>query len=306
MTTTDTRVLTSLADASSCFVLFEDKGAITYEGRASSMKALTSEPVWQIKKTTTSGFIKSVQYANHGRQNCTWDARESYFSSIVLPFQNAWSTSFDGSNDYVDLTNASLPDTNGPFSYACWARTSVLGARTFVSQGLSTSTTKYAYLYLTSGVFKFSLNGAMVVSHPTIVEVDKWYHVVGCRSGNTSWIALNGVIGATLTDTAGDCTTNVAAIGALRRAGGAYFHSGFLDEVSIWNCALTTEQISELYNGGVASNVLNHSAALTNLKAYYRMGDDGDVFPYVYDKKGANHGFMSNMISSNFALVVPP
>lgn len=53
---------------------------IAYFGRTEIILALDSEPVWQIKRVTTSVGIKKVEYANYGKYNLVWDDRYSYFS----------------------------------------------------------------------------------------------------------------------------------------------------------------------------------------------------------------------------------
>jgi hypothetical protein len=53
---------------------------INYFGRTEIILALDSEPVWQIKRVTTSAGIKKVEYANYGKYNLVWADRYSYFS----------------------------------------------------------------------------------------------------------------------------------------------------------------------------------------------------------------------------------
>ena len=59
-------------------------------------------------------------------------------------------------------------------------------------------------------------------------------------------------MGATDTTTAGFGSTRALNIGWLNNAGG-YFFDGLIDEVKIWNYALTAEQVKTEYNGGAVS-----------------------------------------------------
>ena len=52
----------------------------------------------------------------------------------------------------------------------------------------------------------------------------------------------------------------------------APFH-GYMDEVSIWNSALNSTQISEIYNGGQTTNLKDHSL-YSNLVSWWRMGEE--------------------------------
>jgi len=47
------------------------------------------------------------------------------------------------------------------------------------------------------------------------------------------------------------------------------------DEISIWDKALTQQDITSIYNGGTAVDLLTHTSA-SNLMSYYRMGDHPD------------------------------
>jgi hypothetical protein len=54
------------------------------------------------------------------------------------------------------------------------------------------------------------------------------------------------------------------------------------DEVSIWNKVLTTDDVTSIYNGGTAVDLLTHASA-SNLVSYYRMGDnpnDPEIRPF--------------------------
>lgn len=70
-------------------VLFykEDRVAynIAYYGRTEVFTALGSDALWQIKRITISGTVKTVEYANFGKYNCVWDNRTSYFGAAPAP-----------------------------------------------------------------------------------------------------------------------------------------------------------------------------------------------------------------------------
>lgn len=57
-------------DSSSC---------VTYEGRAASTDAATSDPVWQIKRTVQLVDSVEVLYADNGNYTQVWDDRVSLF-----------------------------------------------------------------------------------------------------------------------------------------------------------------------------------------------------------------------------------
>jgi hypothetical protein len=82
-----------------------------------------------------------------------------------------------------------------------------------------------------------------------------------------------------------------------------FFYSGYMDEVGIWNKALSAAEVSAIYNSG-APNDIRLLASAGNLQNYYRMGD-GDSYPTILDNQGTDNGNMVNMSASNFVTNVP-
>ncbi len=71
-----------------------------------------------------------------------------------------------------------------------------------------------------------------------------WYHYAGVLDGNTLRVYINGVLQSTSTTS----STMGSSAGTDLVIGGNY--SGKIDEVSVWNTALTTSQIQTAYNYG--------------------------------------------------------
>lgn len=78
---------------------------------------------------------------------------------------------------------------------------------------------------------------------------------------------------------------------------------GYIDEVSIFDYALTSGQVSTIYNSGQPNN-LNDLA--TPPVHWWRCGD-GDTFPTINDvgTTGGNNGTMTNMESGDIVTDVP-
>jgi hypothetical protein len=56
---------------------------IRYIGRSSSMRGLTSEPIWQILREYRNGDIITSTYALMGEFSGVWDDRTSYFTAAI-------------------------------------------------------------------------------------------------------------------------------------------------------------------------------------------------------------------------------
>ena len=69
-----------------------------------------------------------------------------------------------------------------------------------------------------------------------------------------------------------------------------------MSNYSIWNAALTSAQVTEIYNNGLPSNLNNHSA-YSNLVSWWQLGENSSFNSNwtVIDEKGTNNGTSVNM-----------
>ncbi len=181
--------------------------------------------------------------------------------------------SFDGLNDYVEIPNhASIKYTGGDISFSVWFKpdSSDDGGR-ILSKPWNGSG-QYNYVILTSGganpSLTFSLAGASSYSlgFNQTIPSDKWSHITVTVNGVTSQVNL--YINGKLTNsgnhsivswTPGSGDSNLPfAIGTLYPYGegwaGVTSHAakGSIDEVKIYNTALTAEEVKQDYNQGSA------------------------------------------------------
>ena len=79
-----------------------------------------------------------------------------------------------------------------------------------------------------------------------------WYHVVGTYDGTTVKLYTNGVLGATTAGLSGGLSGNAVqmAIGVDGRATPSQALGGYIDEVAIWSRALSSAEVTSLYNSG--------------------------------------------------------
>lgn len=86
------------------------------------------------------------------------------------------------------------------------------------------------------------------------IPLNKWVHVVGVANGSVVTCWVNGTQTNMASSYDGTCQTGVdtAYIGA--RSTGAQNWQGNIDEIAIWNRALTSSEIQELYNNGLGYN----------------------------------------------------
>ena len=153
--------------------------------------------------------------------------------------------SFDGVNDYVYLNSpASLQPTS--ISVSTWFKTGATSGR-IIRKRLSGY-----YLEITAGKASF------VVAIPSFASVTStltyndnlWHHAVGLYDGTTLRLYIDGSQVASAS-ASGNITYGAGGI-AIGRDGdysGSYFN-GVIDDVRIYNRALSADEIRLLYNLG--------------------------------------------------------
>ena len=203
-------------------------------------------------------------------------------------YQNSYSLQFDGSNDYVDGGNdSSLNWGDGDGTVACWFKTDDSGTSDIVLNGsYSTNGKTYALYVDGSSKIAFAIDdnntsgtgGLKSVVSGTSVNDNIWRHVAGVRVGTNIRLYVDGVEDANSpTDITGygslDISDNLFFGAGTAGTGGSpgNFYQGSIDEVAIWNTALTSNQVKTLYNNREPFNAKN--IALSSLKGYWRMGD---------------------------------
>ncbi len=168
---------------------------------------------------------------------------------------------FDGADDYIDCgKDESLDIGTGDFTFEAWAYTSTPaetgGWAGIVDKGHSYSTTDGAVLGVgTNNKVLFALNHMDPYSDDAFyssltLNLDQWYHLVGVKNGTVLKLYINGQHDTTHTITNGpyDITNSAPlVIGHNYVNLSGRFHNGTIDEVRIYNRALTEAEIKWLY-----------------------------------------------------------
>ncbi len=164
--------------------------------------------------------------------------------------------SFDGSDDVVNVGSSGLVDPLSDYSLSAWVNVASGTGHTMYSQA-NTANNQQLFLWQvqTSQVIHTVRNNAgtefdCTFPRPTSNE---WTHLVLVRNGSSFSQYTNGLLTGTCSGTAsGTYTFNTSNIGRLIRltSGGSF--SGSLDEVKLYNSALTADEIKIDMNAGSA------------------------------------------------------
>jgi len=169
------------------------------------------------------------------------------------------SGSFDGTNDYVSLANVSSLRP-AYFSIEAWIKAS----SSISSSGaiLSSWESQYAgFIYYISNEGNIVLDIADYSGHRNHATTttggyndNTWHHVVGTYDGSYMRVYVDGAEKGNLawTYSPGYTSSNIVMIGvrSLTSTKDLYF-KGLIDEVAIYNRALTSEEINKSYNAGL-------------------------------------------------------
>ena len=220
----------------------------------------------------------------------------------VAPYSK-YAMEFDSADsDYIEIPNSSdLQLVNTDFSISFWLNPTN-SHNGMVMQNYQGGVGGWGVYYVSGNLRFISMTGPTVWQTLTTVSTSQWTHIliVGDDTGNNLLCYKNGaeVYNASyaLNITS---TPNNTFIGSEK--GTVLFFNGKLSNFSIWNTALTSSQVSEIYNEGLPGNLNSHSA-YSNLVSWWQLGEnssfDGNNW-IVADEKGTNNGTSANMTEAN-------
>lgn len=191
---------------------------------------------------------------------------------------NAEAMSFNGTDQYLSAGSDSSLAISGDFTISLWVNQATTTAFSYLlDKGGAGSSINYRGGVNSSNQIYFQINGNPLTSTGTINN-GIWSHIVLVKSGTSMniYIDNNAETPATAPATAYTGTENLE-IG--RQTGNANYFNGKLDEVAIFNTALSAGKIQQIYDatavvGGVPQTANLFTGGLDSSLVYWnRMGD---------------------------------
>lgn len=157
---------------------------------------------------------------------------------------------FDGDGDYA-ATEAPVVDTTGDYTVSAWVTVDALPGNfaTAVSQDGRQKENPF-YLQYGQGGFAFSLQGADRLTAPMTPEPGAWHHLVGTRDAATGAVSLyvDGQLADSGTVDHSSVSTGSLTIGRATWNGGPTdWWNGSIDEVRVWDEALSSQEVADLF-----------------------------------------------------------
>ncbi|WP_406289854.1 LamG-like jellyroll fold domain-containing protein [Streptomyces sp. NBC_00209] len=160
---------------------------------------------------------------------------------------------FNGAGQYAE-TNGPVVDTTGDYTVSAWASLDALPGNygTIVSQDGRRQENPF-YLQYGQGGFAFSTPGAHRARLDMKPELGHWYHVVGVRSGDEIKLYVDGKLASTAPAGSADVSSGALSVGRAKWSGNnTDFWNGSVDQVQVYDKALTDQEVTALYDGGKA------------------------------------------------------
>ncbi|MGV9360565.1 LamG-like jellyroll fold domain-containing protein [Amycolatopsis sp. NPDC003731] len=159
----------------------------------------------------------------------------------------------NGSGQFAD-TGAALVNTEGSYSAAAWVRFNAVGDgfQTIVSQDGDSNSAFFLQYSGADHRLAMSFVGTRALA-PTAPEANRWYHVVGVRDAASGTLKLyvDGQLAATKSVCLGEASTGHTVIGRGKYGGGPVdFLNGAVDQVHVYDRALSDSDVSALYSSG--------------------------------------------------------
>jgi len=230
-----------------------------------------------------------------------------------ITYDDPAAITFDGVNDYVDVGASATPN-NAAFSVCAWVKlNSTSGWQALVSQdGTNTS----AYTMVKSGVTgRFALigetpdaNGAGVTSTDgtTTPVAGTWYHLCGTSDTTALRLYVNGAMEGAITFASSWLATGHTILGAGKYSGArTNYLNGVLDDVRIYNVALTAAQVAALaagrYPGGLSGQPTYTLGANTTVAGAFAL-DAGTLATSSFTLDASSSSTVATINSGTYAV----
>jgi hypothetical protein len=209
---------------------------------------------WPMDEGTGSSSGASPTADMSGSSNTgTWygtaaGTNSTYYSAGKV---GAWAGYFNGGNNYINVGGGSSIRPVGSITIAGW-----INPRSFTQYSTVVSANSEGYLwgyFSTGGTPNFyiwnSVGSWSSVSSASALSTNTWQYLAGTFDGQYLRIFINGVqTGVTNLGTSGNTIGYVSNNTYIGNYGNFYFFPGAIDEIRIYNRALSATEIQEMYN----------------------------------------------------------
>jgi hypothetical protein len=167
----------------------------------------------------------------------------------LVPGKNGNGYRFDPDQSHA-LTVPDSPDFRGNYTLAAWIYADVNNLHQAVMSKPvgAVSANSWQLELLTTAKLSVSGGTTHYLENPATTAVATWYHVAGTWDGTTKRLYVNGVLVASVASTT-TYDTSIVVLGADQNTGSTVLYwDGILDDVRIYNRALTLQELQAFAN----------------------------------------------------------
>ncbi len=217
--------------------------------------------------------------------------------------------SLDGSGDYVDLPF--VIDPTNAFTTSVWVkRANTTSSSQLIIQQEGTNGRNFFLLNTSNQITSWL--GQNTTTGSSVVNDTNWHHLAIVHDGSGNIIIyVDGVAGTTNSGLSVTSETSGLLLGVNKAKSGSYFN-GFIDDLRIYDQALSTTEIGLLAETGLPADLQNQGYVLTWSDEFDGSSLDNTVWnPYLRGRKrdfihpNDNFGYFENMVSvANGKLII--
>lgn len=194
---------------------------------------------------------------------------------------------FDGINDYVKInpSNSLIFPDNSPFTISAWFKTSASNGdvnRGIITRKAAWNTIRGWSISLINSTAWINasicdgLSCSTLSSSTSGYNNNLWHHVVLVYNGSQGSLYIDGTKTSTVNTGFKDNTTTSIIIGA-KNGRPEYFHKGQLDDVRIYNRALTSQEIQSLSSRVLGTSVSQPDIIHKILDIFFPKRNDSEI-----------------------------
>ncbi|MFD2824375.1 immunoglobulin-like domain-containing protein [Lacinutrix iliipiscaria] len=283
--------------------------------------------LWTVTSGQTSGF--SFSDPTSPTSTFTGDVGETYVltwsidnpdpcvdtsDSMTITFVGCNAIDFDGVDDNITFRDSY--NFSSAFSIEIWAKTDINSAnvQTIFSKREANDLLDGYDLRVVNNIVSFNWNNGQSLSSPYAIASNTWYHIAVTYNGSVYTLYIDGVEMNSTTGSLPISNTSDCVIGAMDQKlippfRPLNYFSGTLDELRVWDKALTVNEIRAMMNQEVEDNSgpLRGSVVPINigslnwidLYGYYQMNQATDIFAGELLSNGNSgiNGRLRNMVT---------
>ncbi len=301
--TTNFRIIELTTDISQYGICWDTTGSPSIDNNYTNQGGTNSTGNYTSQLTNLG--TNKIYYVRAYTINATDTAYSKTFSFESIKLADGYTKAagagnaleFDGTNDYIDLGSPNAFDSLAMhnFSIDMWIKTTDAGRS--ILMGNYGDNPSVNFEINTGGFLRTYLNGTSFGDDQSVAD-GIWHHVATVVDFDNDLVKMyiDGIESYSGTNTVAPYVVNRNMMIGRDPRSGSYYFDGQMDEVRIWNKALTQAEIRSQY-GSLAGNE-------DGLIAYY--GFDEEEGDYVFDATdNSNNGTLMNGVSREIPSTAP-